>query len=150
MLIKDWWYAIRVCLKYRIWWNPFCFDGNGHYHYSGFVSVSPFSRNFISVFMHEVGHHVHDKKVRLFSYLVANKDELRFTGSCRSIYRVLESEALASRFAAKTGKASRKYLVTCFNTYSAAIFCNMSKPIVVNEFSQILDCVYKNSRRIEK
>lgn len=153
MKIQDWWYAICVCRKYGIKWNPFSKIDSGSYLWSGWVQVNPFDPNFLTIFMHEVGHHVHGRRVDLESYYKPSNGELRFTGcklSGRSIYKTLDSEALASRFALKTRKADRKYLIKAFNTYTSAIFSLMPSACVVDKFSDIVDCVYKNSRRIEK
>ena len=153
MIIKDWWYAYKVCKKYKLRWIPFIKLEGGCYNDEGYVRVNPFSRNFMSIFMHEIGHYVHDKRIGLISFLEADKGELHYSEgnqARRSIYKTLESEATASRFAIKTSKGDRQHLIKAYNTYSASIFKNTTKPVVVNEISKIVDCVYKNSRRIEK
>lgn len=151
--IKEWWYAVLVCRKYGIRWNPFVKLGDGYYLYKGIVGVNPFDSNFMSVFLHEIGHHVHNKRVGLKKYLKAQNNELRFsTGNeaGRNVYKVLESEWKASRFAAKTGRADRKNLVSAFQTYTGCIFNAAINPIVVREISQIIDATYIGIRRIEK
>lgn len=153
MIVKDWWYALRVCMKYRVWWWPFVAEGDGWYKYLGIVGVSPFTKNFMSIFLHEIGHHVHNKRVGLRDYQKATGDDLRFTSGHlegRNIFRVLDAEATASRFAVKTGKADKQYLVQCFNTYTALIFKKMHVPVVQSQFSAIVDSTYKNTRRILK
>ena len=57
-LMMDWWYALLVCHKYKLKWNIFYPTDSGCYHWDiKTVSVNPFRNNFISVFMHEIGHH---------------------------------------------------------------------------------------------
>lgn len=148
--IGEWWYAYKVLRKYKLKFYPYVSLDSGWYSYDRVIGVNPFCKHFISVFLHEIGHHVHDKRVGLESYLKAGEDDLRFPKDNTCIYKTLESEAFASRFAAKTGRASRKQLLVWYNTYTASIFKGMRKSVVVNEFSEIVDCVYKNSRRIEK
>ena len=151
--IKEWWYAILVCRKYGIMWNPFVRLGDGYYLYKGIVGVNPFDSCFMSTFLHEIGHHVHNKRVGLKNYLKAQNNELRFsTGNeaGRNVYKVLESEWKASRFAVKTGRADRKKLVSAFQTYTGCIFNAAINPIVVREVSQIIDATYIGIRRIEK
>lgn len=148
--LKDWWYAYRVCRKYKLKFYPFVSRDDGWYSYDKIIGVNPFAKDFISVFLHEVGHHVQDKRVGLEAYLKANEEELYYPKDKNSVYRTLEAEAYASRFAAKTGRANRKALLTWYNTYTACIFKGMHKSVVANEFSDLVDCVYKNSRRIER
>lgn len=146
MIIKDWWYAIKVCRKYGIRWIP---RGDGNYNWTyRTVSVNPFRKNFLDVFLHEIGHHV-DHRIRNYDFFL-HPYGLRYRDTGRNIYRSMNAEGNASRFAAKTGKANKKFLVKMFNTYSAEVFRRMDKFIVVNEFSDIVDCVYRNTRRIEK
>lgn len=66
-MIKDWLYAISVCCKYRIWWNPFLFKGSAEFnfiyykHYKkwrGTVRIHPFYKGFLDSFLHEVGHFI--------------------------------------------------------------------------------------------
>lgn len=154
MIIKDWWYVIKVCMKYKIWWNPFCKLDHGNYTWNSCIAVNPFDANLMTIFMHEVGHHVHHKRVNMPVFLEPMENELRWgtNGSLsgRSVYKVLDSEGIASRFAVRSGKVDKVYLLKAFNTYSAMIFRKMNNSVVVNEFSDIVDCVYKNIRRIEK
>lgn len=153
-LLKDWLYAVKVCKKYNLIWNPYVKLGYGAYDWdNNSVHVNPFSKDFITIFMHEVGHHVHHCKVNLPVWLKYQGNELRFSGGNMegwSIYKNLQSEAIASRFAMKSGKADKNYLVSAFHTYTASIFKNTNKSIVVNEISVIIDSYYKNERLISK
>ena len=151
--IKDWCYAFAVCKKYKLIWNPFVKLKDAYYSYTGVIGVNPFDSYFMSNFLHEVGHHVHNKRVTLKNYLKAQDGELRFLNgneAGRNIFKVLEAEARASRFAAKTGRADKKHLVGCFQTYTASIFRCTINPVVVTEFSKIVDVTYKGIRSIEK
>jgi len=76
--IKAWCYAIAVCKKYKLIWNPFVKLEGGYYSYKGVIGVNPFDSYFMSTFLHEVGHHVHNKRVPLKNYLKAQDGELRF------------------------------------------------------------------------
>lgn len=154
-LIKDWFYAFKVCKKYNLIWNPYVKIGYGAYDWdSRSVEVNPFSKDFITIFMHEIGHHVHHRRVHLPLWLLPDREEeLRFCSgplNSYSIYRNLEAEALASRFARKSGKVNKNYLLRAFHTYTASIFKNTNKSIVVNEISVIIDSCYKNERLISK
>lgn len=146
--IGEWIYALAVCHKYSLSWNPFCALGGGAYQWKGCVCVNPFSNNFISIFMHEVGHHVHDKKVKYSSWVMANGDELRYSENGHEMFKTLEAESLASRYAVLTGKCDKGYLERCFNTYTGIVFKAMHKGFVRENFSQVVDASYKGFRRI--
>lgn len=154
-LIKDWAYAANVCKKYNLTWNPYVKLGYGSYDWNTrTVYVNPFSVNFISIFMHEVGHHVHNVSVHLPMWLIPeNSHELRY--SCGylggySVLKVLDAEAKASRFAMKSGKGNKDFLVKAFHTYTSQIFRNTDKSCVVSLITTIVDSCYKNERLINK
>ena len=153
-LFKDWVYAIKVCLKYRLIWNPFVKFGDGSYCWiDNSIHVNPLTKNFITIFMHEVGHHVHHRRVDLPSWLKCGGDELRFSGGDMegwSVYKNLKAEAIASRYAMKSGKADKAFLLKAFHTYTSAIFKQTNKPVVLSEISTIVDSCYKNERLISK
>jgi hypothetical protein len=152
--IRDIAYALKVCKKYNLIWNPYVKLGYGGYDWdSRSVHVNLFSKDFITIFMHEVGHHVHHCKVNLPVWLRYQGNELRFSGGNMedwSIYRNLQAEAIASRFARKSGKADKNYLIRAFHTYTASIFKHTNKSIVVKEISCIIGSCYKNERMISK
>lgn len=151
MKIREWVIAYRVCKKYRLKFSPFISIGDGMYSWSDKkVYVNPFDPDFITTFLHEVGHHTHNSRVDYNTFMKAEKDELKYSSNDRSVYKTLDSEGIASRFAVKTGLADKELLLKCFTTYSAIVFEAMDKPYVVAEQSKIVDCVYKNIRRIEK
>lgn len=141
----EWIYAIRVCFKYKLMWIP---RGRGSYDFlEKVVYVSPFIDNFISTFLHEVGHHVDNTNKNYMKWLRNYQKPYRKSNGF-NIYRDLECEAFASRFALKTGRCNREFLLKAFNTYTANLFLNA--PYLEGEFTKIVDCVYRNSRRIEK
>lgn len=152
-LFKDWIYAIKVCLKYRLIWNPFVKLGDGSYCWiDKSVHVNPLSKDFITIFMHEVGHHIHHCRVDLPTWLRYEGDELRFISGHMegwSIYKNLRAEAIASRFAMKSKKVDQKYLIKAFHTYTGAIFRESNKPIVVSQISSIVDACYKYENLIK-
>jgi len=146
--MKDWVYAVKVCRKYGIQWEWLTTSSGCYWFGCDKIEVNPFVSEFLSTFMHEVGHHVDHKKKNYHTYF--QTAGLRFTPNERCIYKSLDAEGSASRFAVKSKKANKEYLLKMFNTYSSEVFRRMDKEIVVNEFSNIVDCVYRNIRRIEK
>ena len=63
-IIRDWFYAIAVCRKYKIMWNPLFFKDSAEFHFTyyknykkwrGVVRIQPFYRGFLDSFLHEVG-----------------------------------------------------------------------------------------------
>lgn len=97
MIIKDWWYAYKVCKKYGIKWK-LC--GDGEYDWRDMsISVSPFRENFMSVFLHEIGHHV-DHKIRNYDRCFHSYG-LVYSDNKRGIYCSMDAEGKASRFAVK-------------------------------------------------
>jgi len=125
MLVKDWWYAYKVCKKYNIRWIPFYglsyaefkgslirFDGRVEM-FNLRVYVNPFYPKFLDVFMHEVGHCVwYDRQAKKAngSYLKAvslmDRDSLH-------------KEYVAWRYAklARRGKLHKENAEEAFKTY---------------------------------
>ena len=100
-IIKDWIFAIKVCKKYGIKWNPFkkhdCaeFEFTYWYEYKKYESVikiSPFYPKFIDSFMHEVGHCLYHRKLYM-------KSENHKEYEANANYFKLKDEYLAWRFA---------------------------------------------------
>lgn len=125
--IKEWWYAILVCRKYKAKLNPFrkCSQGaQFQIWYTDYgiskriISINPFYKGFLDSFMHEVGHLVwydklasKSKTIEIFEELVDNTN-------------ILEKEFVAWRYAklARKGKfdkqRSRKMFSTYFKVYA--------------------------------
>ena len=149
-LMMDWWYALLVCHKYKLKWNMFYPRDSGCYHWDiRTVSVNPFRNNFISVFMHEVGHHIHHRRIDYDSFFISTKGEIQHSNG-RSVYRTLEAEWQASRFSVKSGKGDKKFLTSCFNTYTSQVLKERPNPVVMGEFSKIVDAVNKGWIKINK
>lgn len=149
--LGEWWYAYLVCRKYGLKWSILHPLNYGSYYWDlKVISVNPFRNNFLSVFMHEVGHHVHHRKVDYDCFLKSNKDELQYTPKGWSVYRNLEAEWQASRFSVKSGKGDKKFLTSCFNTYTGEIFKQMPKIVFIGEFENIVDAAHKGWLKINK
>lgn len=168
MLIKDWIYAIAVCRKYKIRWNPFRNLSNASYYVQfddegniikSLIHMSPFYPKFKETFLHEVGHYTLHKR-----------------GTCRRLYRAAENnrkyevesiwykgklllpllveESLASRFAKKAmkGDADTEYLVKAFQTYSAVGYSEFleTTPEDARTITRLTNFVEAGIRRIEK
>ena len=169
MLIKDWWYAINVCRKYGILWNPFRnrrnasffvrWDRNGKILEKK-IQINPFRKEFKTTFLHEVGHiflytsgivnkiyHKEDRYRRLFE-----RESLWHGG--RLLSGLLKEESLAFRFARKAmkGKANIPYLVRSFQTYSALGYSEFlhSHSEDANTLTRHTDRVCRGIKRIEK
>ena len=163
MTIKDWWYAYKVCRKYKIKWNPFRGTDNASFsvRWDGQrvltdkeIHMSPFYPNFLETFMHEVGHIVLYKRGTAIDLFLDGKKKIQ-TGDAvimhkgRHFLNLLVEESLASRFARKSlkGKCNTKDLVIAFNTYSSwGYLRQIDAPTVM----KLTDTVAKCIRRIEK
>lgn len=147
--LQQWIYAYKVCKKYNLKLRHTFYKDFGYYTWgSQCIYLDWFSKHFMSIFLHEVGHHVEDRKVDYTVYFIARHNEAQKNGM--NVWKSLKSEAFASRFAAKTGKSDRKFLIECFNTYSADV---LRKPYLLTRFDifeKIVDTIEYCSRRIEK
>lgn len=154
MKVLDWFYAIRVCIKYKIIWNPFCKLDCGTYAWYKWenifvVSANPFYEYFLETFMHEIGHHIAKRNGFVQRYedykkSVPKKDWVLLRDNPYMI--LLEEEAFASRFSRKTigSRCNTKYLLECFYTYTAAGY---RATRWVNSV-ELTDSVYKLTKRI--
>ena len=158
MIIKDWYYAIKVCRKYKITWWPMTKIDEGTYYESGIpflteratISVNPFYRHFKEVFLHEVGHHIAKRigfcnRYREYSENTPKDERILFSGE--SYFVRLDEEAFASRFARKAGKGvvDTSLLVKWFQTYTA---CGYKSKYV--DSITLTNKVSKLIKRIEK
>lgn len=149
--LSEWWYAFLVCRKYNLRWTPFKVFDRGHYNWATReVAVNPFSRNFLTIFMHEVGHHVHHKNVNYDKFLPSTKDSVLIQSAGWDVFKNLEAEWCASRFAAKTGKANRASLTKYFNTYTGSIFNNSHKSVVSRQITNVVDASHRGWLKINK
>ena len=161
--IKDWCYAVAVCKKYGIKWNPFRKLDNASFCVQWDdnriltekkIHMSPFYPHFLETFMHEVGHIVLYKRGTAIDLFIDGKKKIQagddiITHKGRHFLNLLVEESLASRFARKSmkGKASTKDLVTAFNTYSS---WGYSKTLCPDALTKLTDMVAKCTRSIEK
>ena len=108
--LKQWMFALYLCFRYKLIWNPFCGLAFGSYDtIKGEITVNPFNQHFMDVFLHEVGHHLHHKLVNYDDYFKYGTD-----------VRYLDAEYVASKFAIRCG-ADRKFLLSKFNTYTSSV-----------------------------
>lgn len=163
MIIKDWWYAIKVCRKYKIKWNPFRKLDNASYWVrwnknrvltEKKIHMSPFYPQFLETFMHEVGHIVLYKRGVAIDLFLNGKMKIQegddtITYGGKHFLNLLVEESLASRFARKSlkGKANTKDLITAFNTYSSWGYSKTTDALMI---VKLTDTVAKCTRRIEK
>lgn len=130
-IVKDWIFALMVCRKYGLVWNPWCKLSYGSYNfYKGVINLNPFSKNFRDIFLHEIGHHVDDKRVNYREYFKYGTN-ITYIDNNRCIFDVLDSEYNASKFAIRCG-GDRKYLLSQFNTYTASVMrerSDLERPI---------------------
>lgn len=120
-LVKDWWYAYKVCRKKNIRWNPFWFKNYAcnWFEYSNgpskncksTININPFYNNFKEVFLHEVGHSIYNVKAYNKAKNIREYEE--------NTDDFLKEEYLCWRFAKKVMKAgfNKKYAQNCFMTY---------------------------------
>lgn len=163
MIIKDWWYAYRVCKKYGIKWNPFRKLDNASFWVrwddnrvltEKKIHMSPFYPHFLETFMHEVGHILLYKRGIAINLFLDGKKKIQagddaITHKGRHFLNLLVEESLASRFARKSlkGKANTKDLIIAFNTYSS---WGYSRAIDAPTIVKLTDTVEKCTRRIDK
>lgn len=149
--IKNFILAVVVCHKYGLAYKPFCSLDDGEYNYiHKHIKLNPFHPEFNSVLFHEVGHHVHHKLVNYNTFFNLKPDSVKVVSydDEKDFHKLIESESFASRFAMKTGKADKDFLVRCFNTYTRMPFKPSlelnSKPV----FTSYVDCISRNTLRI--
>lgn len=146
MIIKDWLYAIAVCRKYKIWWNPFFKLTHAEFQMSYkrlykeakcVIRINPLYKGFIDSFMHEVGHIVRHRSIYMkvndvYDYECAVSDVLR------EEYKAWQFSKLALKNRFNKNRARRK-----FKTY----FPRYAKEVGT---LKAVDRYYKYDRRIEK
>lgn len=149
--LGEWWYAYLVCRKYKLSYSPFKSFDKGSYNWAiHLIEVNPLSKNFMTIFLHEVGHHVHHERVNYYKFLPYTKDSVLIVGEGWDVFKSLEAEWWASRFAAKTRKANRNHLTKCFHTYTGSIFRHSSKSAVSCQIAKVVDASHKGWLKINK
>ena len=149
--IKNFILAMVICRKYGLAYKPFCLFDNAEYNYVfKHIQINPFHPEFNSILFHEVGHHVHDKLVNYNTFFNLTTDSMNVLtyNEEQDFHKLIEAESFASRFAMKTGRANKKFLMFAFNTYTRLPFKPSlelnSKPI----FTNYVDCVSRYTFRI--
>ncbi len=142
-------FSIIVCKKYNLKYHPFCPIGYGEYNFiTHKVIVNPFDKDFLTIFLHEIGHHVHDKIVNYDRFLYDVTSFKMVNCDNRCAFKILEAEAFATRFAIKTGIVEKRFLLSAFYTYTSCLFSiDLSK---YNLFSEAVDLVHKLHQKINK
>lgn len=147
MIIKDWWYAVKVCRKYGIKWNPFFTPTHAEFLFSYklnykqsqcTVKINPFyKKGFLDSFMHEIGHCLRFRR--------EYQKTTNIKGFESAISDCLYEEYSAWKFAKRTRKHS-------FNNKRAASFFQTYFPVQAKAVGSIVaaDQFYKMSRSIEK
>ena len=149
--IEEWIYALKVCKKYGLKFKPSFEKGYGQYDFiEGSVSVDVLNKDFMTIFLHEVGHHVHDKSVDYKNFLYKQRLTVNFRHDGRDVISCMEAESFASRFARKTKKANVQFLLKAFNTYTAVYLSPNAELCRHNLYESVVHKVYKSIRRIEK
>lgn len=146
MIIKDWLYAIAVCKKYKIWWNPFFKLTHAEFQMSYkrywkeadcIVRINPFYKGFIDSFMHEVGHILWHRGNYMKAQSVHDYEE--------SVADTLKDEFKAWQF-------SKLVLKQRFDSNRARWMFKTYFPRYAKEVGTLkaVDRYYKYDRRIEK
>lgn len=153
--IKEWVQAYRICKKYKLSWEFLTFGERAWYRHSKrVIGVCPFHKHFMSVFLHEIGHHLAKKNNfahTLHSELTVPEDLRGITGDGIMYAGVLREEVFASRFSNKVLKsyANKNYLLKCFQTYTALLYAYLAEYGADGDIrSECTDFVYKQIRKI--
>lgn len=149
--IKNFILAIVVCRKYGLAYKPFCLFINSEYDdVLKHIKVNPFHTEFNSVLFHELGHHIHHKLVDYTTFFDVNPESAEgvLYDNFFDFHKILESEAFASRFALKTGRADKAILVKAFVTHAQYPF-KVNRDLSTRPwFSRYIDCISRNTLRI--
>ncbi len=147
MIIKDWWYATKVCRKYGIKLRTHFHDKTHAYatfnDYTGLkkITISLVNPNFMQDFLHELGHLLSftrkaGKGVDIGDYLsVAENQMIEETQAWLFSKRVMKS------------KFSKKWALSCLHSYSRFHYFKKVSPYRVVEYT---DNLVKCFNRIEK
>jgi hypothetical protein len=149
--IKNFILAWVVCRKYGLIYKPFCSFDSAEYNYIfRYIMLNPFHPEFNSILFHEVGHHVHDKLVNYNTFFDLTPDSMKVVtyNEEQDFHKLIEAEAFASRFAMKTGKANKSFLIWAFNTYTRMPFRPDFELSTKSHFTSYVDCVSKYTLRI--
>lgn len=144
-ILKDWIYALKVCKKYNITWNPFHNLNSAECSYnfdkrSKTVMMSPFYPKFIDSFMHEVGHLLRWDKIweRCITSSTRPLDSFNLRTDC-----ILKEEYEAWKF-------SKRSLKSRFDKDRARLFFSSYYKCRAKEIGSLraLDVYYSFDRKI--
>lgn len=147
MIIKDWWYAYKVCKKYKITWNPFHTRKYAQFSFSYYIAckrsssvirINPFyPKGFMDSFMHEVGHVLRMRRQYRKAVNVGAFEE--------AVSDKLYEEYSAWKFAKRTRQDAfnKKRAVSFFQTYFPLQAKAVGSIVAADQF-------YRMSRSIEK
>ena len=144
MIISDWWYAIKVCRKYGIRWNPFFKMTHAQIDFSYWdfgkgtkttISINPFYEKFLDSFLHEVGHYICWRKALSES---EEKFQQFIGNTLLNEYKAWQFSKLVLKHRFDKPRA-RSMFKTYFPVQAKAVGC-----------VQAADDYYKFDRRIEK
>ncbi len=107
--------------------------------------------NFMSVFMHEIGHHVYWKR-GYKEIPLKTKDEFSLFYKEKMFFKVLHEEAFATRFSRKSlgNKFELDVMMKYFHTYTGVCFYHIPKFKLYHEQESLTNFVIKMERRISK
>lgn len=158
--LLEWLYALKVCYKYKILPFPFRFGNRGSYGrwlddkdrcIFSFIWMSPLNDNFMSVFMHEVGHNIYWKRGYKQKPLKGeNSFSLRLNET--GFFKVLHEESFATRFSRKSlgKKFELDIMMKYFHTYTGTCFYWIPRFKLYHEQESLTDFVIKMEKRISK
>lgn len=156
MMFKQWVYALKVCYKYKVIPFPFRFGNHASHITIDFekfkcraVWMSPLNSNFLSVFMHEIGHDVYLKKgYKSKKIFESYRFSLKKDG--RPLFNVLHEESFATRFSRKALKARFEHdiMMKYFHSYTGLCFSFIPKFKLYHEQESLIRFVRKMEKRI--
>ncbi len=154
--ISEWMYAVCVCVKHKIVPVPFRF-GHRASHISiefetralNFVWMSPLNKNFLSVFMHEIGHEVYRKK-GYKQKPIKGKDKFSLRKDGVNLFKVLHEESFATRYSRKALKNNfeQGIMMKYFHSYTGLCFNYLPKFKLYHEQESLINFVRKMEKRI--
>lgn len=145
-VVKNIFLGKAVCKKHNLNFKISTNVDGQYNHITQTVTIDPFRDEFVSTLFHEIGHHVHHKLVDYNTFF--NVDEnCHIQLDYLDHYKVLEAESFASRFALKTKRANKAFLIKSFNTYTKEPLKYLDLYDSLR-FPNYIDAIHKCSKRI--
>lgn len=154
--MSEWLYAVKVCIKHKIIPIPFrCGHKASHISVEfekrtvNFIWMSPLNNNFLSVFMHEIGHEVY-RKNGYKNKPVRSEDNFSLRKDGVNLFKVLHEESFATRFSRKSLKARFEHdiMMKYFHSYTGLCFNYLPKFKLYHEQEALIGFVRKMEKRI--